>query len=151
MDSKWIPACSKTQKKSAKNRSGICVFWVSYACGRGCPHGWEEQEENFTKRQHDPCSNVSPRFLSLAPLFPYYGELGGIEDEAHPPTLTKCLLANTHCINHCIVWYVVRTSWHLAESSSLVVPFMPHKYILHDALLLLIWKHYTFASCVSHI
>ena len=38
------------------------------------------------------------------------GELGGIEDEAHPPTLTKCLLANTHCINHCIVWYVVRTS-----------------------------------------
>ena len=27
------------------------------------------------------------------------GELGGIEDEAHPPTLTKCLLANTLCMN----------------------------------------------------
>ena len=60
-----------------------------------CPHGSEEQEENVTK---DNTTHVQMSRLAFCHWFRFFhtasdGELGEVEDEAHPPTLTKLLLA----------------------------------------------------------
>ena len=112
MDSKWIPACSKTQKKSAKIAQGYVCSGCHTRAGEDVPMVERSKKKILLK---DNTTHVQMSRLGFCHWLRFFhtasdGELGGIKDEAHPPTLTKCLLANTHCINHCIVWYVVQTS-----------------------------------------